>query len=153
MNTWELLCVVSSSLVVGLFSGPWVALRRSFKSFHPKLVLEIVSRMGQSMSPSMTILTPITVLSMIILLIESLGANQFAWILNAGSLVLTILSLVVAIVFEVPIVNEIAAWASSSIPENWKRRRDYWIAIHKIRVFAGFGSLISLIAALVFRYR
>jgi hypothetical protein len=71
MKTWELLCIVSSSLMVGLFSGPWNALNPSFKSFHPKLFVGIVSHMNQAIAPAMTVLMPISVLSMIPILIGS----------------------------------------------------------------------------------
>ena len=144
MKTWELLCIISSSLVAGLFSGPWIALSRSFKSFHPKLFLGIVSRMSQSIAPVMTILMPISVLSMIPILIGSYGSNSMAFGFNTAALALSVLSLIVVVIFEVPAVNEIVAWTSSSIPENWQHHRDRWIVVHMIRVFIGLASLLSL---------
>jgi hypothetical protein len=60
----------------------------------------------------------------------------------------------VIVVFEVPVVNEVVAWTSSSIPENWQQRRDHWIVVHKIRVFTELASVLSLvISALIFESR
>jgi len=152
MKTWELLCIISSSLVAILFSGPWIVLSRSFKSFQPKLFLGIVSHMSQSIAPAMTVLMPISMFSMIAVLIGSYASNSLVFGLNTAALALNVLSLVAGAFFEVPAVDEIVSWASSSIPENWQHRRDRWIAIHKIRVFAGLASLLSLIAAMILEY-
>lgn len=147
-----MLCILSLSLWLGLFSGPWVALSRSFKTLHPKLFVGVVEHMSRSITPALTVLMPMAVLSMIPLLIESHGANSAAFGFNIAAFVLTTLSLTVAVLFELPSVNEITTWNSSSIPENWRQRRDRWIVIHKIRVFTGVGGLLSLvIAALTLR--
>lgn len=139
--------------MVGLFSGPWIALGRPIQFFHAKLVIAIVSGVGQSMSPALIVLIPMKVLSTIALVIESRGGDQIAWSFNAAGFVRTILSLFIAVVFEVPVVDEITGWASSSTPENGKQRRDHWIVMHRIRVFAEVGSLLSLVVALSFRSR
>jgi hypothetical protein len=151
MKTWELVCIISSSLVAALFGGPWVAFSPSFKSFHPKLFLGIVTHLSQNLAPAITVLMPLSVLSMIPLLIDSHGSNVLTFDLNLVAFVLSIGSLLVAALFEVPVVNEIAAWTSSSIPDDWQRQRDRWLTIHQIRVVVGLASLLALIlAALIF---
>lgn len=152
MKTWELLCIISSSLVAILFLGPWIVLSRSFKSFQPKLFLGIVSHMSQSMAPAMTVLMPISMFSMIAVLIGSYASNSLVFGLNTAALALNVLSLAAGAFFEVPAVDEIVSWTSSSIPENWQHRRDRWIAIHKISVFAGLASLLWLFAAMILKY-
>jgi len=152
MDTWEVLCILSSFLWVGLFSGPWIALSDSFKTFHPKLFVGIVEHLSRSITPALTVVMPMAILSMIPLLIETSGTNSVAFGFNIAAFVLTALSLTVTVLFELPSVNEITAWNSSSVPENWRQRRDRWILVHKIRVFTGFGGLLSLvIAALTLR--
>ena len=105
--------------------------------------------MNQTLAPAMTVLMPISALSMILILIGSRGAGSLVFGLNTAALALNVLSLIVVVVFEVPVVNEIVAWTSSSIPENWQQRRDHWIAVHKIRVFTGLASVLSLVIATV----
>ena len=107
--------------------------------------------MNRTIAPAVTVLMPISVLSLIPILIGSRGAGPVVFCLNTVALALNVLSLIIVVVFEVPVVNEIVAWTSSSIPENWQQRRDHWIAVHKTRVFTGLASLLSLvIAALIF---
>jgi hypothetical protein len=147
MKTWELLSIVSSSLVVVLFSGPWIALRRSFKTLHPKLFLGIVNHMSERMTPAMTVLAPISVLSMIAMAMDSYRANTFAFRLTALGLLLNFLSLIVVLAFEIPLVIEVSGWKSSSIPKDWESRRDRWVGIHKLRVFAAVASFLLVVAA------
>jgi hypothetical protein len=147
MKTWELLSVISSLLVAGLFYGPWVVLSRSFKSFPPETFLEIVNRMSQGIAPVMIVLMPTSLLSMVPILLYSHVSNSVAFGLDATAFVLNLLSLIVTVVFEIPIVSEMVTWTSSSLPKNGQQRRDRWITVHMIRVFAGMASLLSLIIA------
>ena len=65
MKTWELISIVLSALVAGMFHGPWVALSRSMRSFTPEVFLAIVDRMNRNMAPVMTVLMPAALLSII----------------------------------------------------------------------------------------
>jgi len=56
-------------------------------------------------------------------------------------------SLLVTIVFEVPIVEEIVTWAALAQPGDWHRTRNRWLNIHVFRVALGFTSLILLLIA------
>ena len=145
-----MLSILSSSLLVGLFSGTWIALSDSFKTFHPKLFVGIVEHMSRSITPALTVVMPMAILSMIPLLIETNGKNSVAFGFNIAAFVLTILSLTITVLFELPSVNEITAWNPSSVPDNWRQRRDRWIVIHKIRVFIGFGGLLLILLASLF---
>lgn len=146
IKTWEILCIISTTLVIG-FSGPWAVMGRSFRSFHPKLFLGIIQYRSETMAPAMTILMPISVLSIVPLLIDSHGVSPTAFRLNLAALLLSILSAVVAVTLEVPIVNEIVTWTPSFIPKNWELRRDRWITVHTVRNAAGIASLLSLVLA------
>jgi hypothetical protein len=149
MRIWEVLGILSSSLVAGLFSGPWIALSRSFRTLHPKLFLGIVSHMDQNLAPAMTVLMPASMFSMIAIAIGSYGSSSIAFGLDAAALTLNFLWLVIVVCLEVPAVGEIASWTPSAIPDNWPERRDRWVAIHRVRVSAGLGSLILLVGAAI----
>ncbi len=41
MKIWELISIVLSALVAGMFLGPWVALTRSISTFQPNVLLAI----------------------------------------------------------------------------------------------------------------
>jgi ABC-type sulfate transport system permease component len=65
MKTWELISIVLSALVAGMFHGPWIALSRSMSTFGPEVFLAIVERMNCNMAPVMTVLMPAALLSII----------------------------------------------------------------------------------------
>jgi hypothetical protein len=119
MKTWEVLSILSSLLVVALFSGPWIALRRSFKTLHPKLFLGIVNHMSERMTPAMTVFMPASMLSMTAMAMTSYGVDTLVFRFTSIALALNLFSLVVVLAFEIPIVSEIAVWTSSSLPKNW----------------------------------
>ena len=73
MKTWELISIVSSALMAGMFYGPWAALSRSMSTFTPEVFLAIVDRMNRNMAPVMTVLMPAALLAMIPVLIGSYG--------------------------------------------------------------------------------
>ena len=45
LKIWELISIVLSALVTGVFWGPWVALSRSISTFAPEVFLAIVNRL------------------------------------------------------------------------------------------------------------
>jgi uncharacterized membrane protein len=150
MKTWELISIVLSALVAGMFHGPWIALSRSMKTFTPEVFLAIVDRMNRNMAPVMTVLMPATLLSIIPVLLMSYGAYSRIFYLNAAALVLFIVALAVTVFIEVPIVEEIVKWTVPTLPGNWQELRDRWMRFHVIRVVAGLGSLVLLVIAAIF---
>ena len=150
MKTWELISIVCSALVAGMFYGPWAALSRSMRTFPAEVFLAIVDRMNRNMAPVMTVLMPATLLAMIPVLLASYGTYPRVFSLYAGAFVLFIVALAVTVFVEVPIVKEIAAWTMSTLPANWQQVRDRWVRFHVIRVAAGLASLILLLIAAIF---
>jgi hypothetical protein len=63
LKIWELISIVLSALVGGMYWGPWLALSRSMSTFRPEVFLDIVERMNRNMESVMTILTPVALLS------------------------------------------------------------------------------------------
>ena len=141
MKTWQLISIVSSALVAGMFHGPWAALSRSMCKFTPEVFLAIVARMNRNTAPVMTILLPAALLSIIPVLLLSYHEQPLTFYLNAIAFALFVVALIVTVFVEVPIVEEIVAWTASTLPVNWQQRRDRWMKFHVIRVVAGLASL------------
>jgi hypothetical protein len=57
-----LISIVLSTLVTGVFWGPWVALSRSISTFAPEVFLAIVDRLSRNIAPVMTVLMPTALL-------------------------------------------------------------------------------------------
>ena len=70
------------------------ALSGSFRTFHPELVLGIVSHMDECIAPALTVLVPASTFSMIGIAEGYSGTDPIAF-----------------------------AWTHSSIPEEWQKRR------------------------------
>jgi uncharacterized membrane protein len=150
MKSWQLISIVLSALVSGMFHGPWVALSRSMRTFTPEVFLAVVDRMNRNMAPVMTVLMPAALLSIIPVLFLSYREQPRTFYLNAIAFALFIIALLVTVVVEVPIVEEIVTWTASSLPENWQQLRDRWIKFHIIRVIAGITSVVLLVVGAVF---
>jgi uncharacterized membrane protein len=150
MKGWELVSIVLSAFVAGMFHGPWIALSRSLRTFTPEVFLAIVDRMNRNMAPMMTVLMPAALLSIIPVLLLSYSEQPRTFYLYAAAFVLFIVALIVTVFVEVPIVKEIATWSVSTLPGNWEELRDRWIRFHVIRVVAGLASFVFLVVGAIF---
>jgi uncharacterized membrane protein len=63
---------------------------------------------------------------------------------------LFIVALLVTVLIEVPIVKQIVTWTPATLPANWQQLRDRWGAFHIVRVVAGIGGLVLLVAGAIF---
>jgi hypothetical protein len=63
LKIWELVSIVLSALVAGVFWGPWVGLTRSIATFTPETFLAIGYRLSQNLTPLMRVLMPVALLS------------------------------------------------------------------------------------------
>jgi len=150
MKTWELITIVLSALVAGMFSGPWIALSRSMHTFAPELFLAIVDRMNRNMAPVMTVLMPAAALSIIPVLFLSYHVQRMTFYLTLAASLCFVVALLVTVLVEVPIVEQIATWTVPTLPANWQQLRDRWSKFHIIRVVAGFAGLIFLVVGAIF---
>jgi uncharacterized membrane protein len=150
MKTWELISIVLSALVTGMFHGPWAALSRSMSTFTPEVFLAIVDRMNRNMAPVMTVLMPAALVSIIPVLFLSYREQPLTFYLSATAFALFIVALLVTVLVEVPIVEEIVTWTVSTLPANWQQLRDRWTRFHIIRVIAGLASLVLLVVGAIF---
>ena len=141
-----LISIVLAALVAGMFSGPWLALTRSMATFEPSVFLAIVDRLNRNMAPLMTILLPVSLLSMAPLLILAYGDRPTMFALTLAALVSFAVALLVTMMIEVPIVKQITTWTVATLPANWRQLRDRWGAFHIIRVVAGLAGFALLVA-------
>ncbi|HXQ82114.1 MAG TPA: DUF1772 domain-containing protein [Opitutaceae bacterium] len=146
----ELICIVLSALVAGMFWGPWLALSPSLATFEPGVFLQIVQRMNRNMASLMTVLMPAALLSPVPVLFISHGERPETFYLTLAGFALFIVAIVVTVFVEVPIVTQIAIWTASTLPGNWQQLRDRWGAFHVIRVAAGLAGVALLVAGAIF---
>jgi uncharacterized membrane protein len=150
MKMWELISIVLSALVAGMFSGPWIALSRSLHTFTPEVFLAIVDRMNRNMAPVMTVLMPAAALSIVPVLILSYQVQPRTFYLTLAGSLCFIVALLITVLVEVPIVEQIATWTVPTLPNNWQQLRDRWSKFHIIRVVAGFAGLVFLVVGAIF---
>ena len=148
MDTWELLSIALVAAVVGLFSGPRAALTKSIRSCTFEVFVETVDRMNWSLAPALTVFLPAACLSLSLAVLMSYHEFPKLFFLNVVALLLFLATLLVAIIFELPIVKEIATWpATLKIPDDWQHIRQRWLRIHIVRIALGLSSLLLLITA------
>jgi uncharacterized membrane protein len=150
MKIWELISIVLSVLVSGMFWGPWLALSRSFSIFKPEIFLAIVHRMNRNMASVMTILMPAALLSIVPVLLISYNEQPRTFYLTLTGFALFIVALLVTVLVEVPIVKQIETWTVSTLPGNWQQLRDRWGAFHVIRIVASIAGLVLLLVGAIF---
>ena len=150
MQIWELISIVLSTLVSGLFWGPWLALSRSMSTFEPAVFLAIVDRLNRNMARIMSILMPVALLSLVPVLVLSFTERPTTFYLTLTALVLFLIALLVTVLVEVPIVQQITTWTVATLPDTWQQLRDRWGAFHIIRIGVSIAGLILLLIGVIF---
>lgn len=150
LNCFELVNIVLSALVGGMYWGPWLALSRSLNTFEPDVFLAITQRLNQNMAGLMTYLTPLGLLSTLPTLYLSFGSQPTTFWLTLAGFMGFLTALIVTIWIEVPIVRQIVSGSPSALPANWTRLRDRWMNVHWIRVVGGLVGLALLVAGAIF---
>jgi hypothetical protein len=141
----DILSVTLAALVLGVFWGPWLALTRSIRTLTPDVFLVVVHRLDRNLGGIMGILFPVTLLSMVPVLILTVGQpGSFA--LTLTGFLLFVVALIVTVAVEVPIVKQIRGWSETAMPTNWERLRDRWMSFHLLRVVPGIIGLVFLLA-------
>jgi len=146
----ELISIVLSALVAGMFCGPWAALSRSISTFTPEVFLVIVHRMNRNMAAVMTILMPVALLSIVPVLFFSYNGRPETFYLTLIGFALFIVALLVTVLVEVPIVKQIETWTVSTLPGDWQQLRDRWGAFHVIRIVASLAGLVLLLVGAIY---
>lgn len=150
LKFFELLNLVLSAFVGGMYWGPYLALSRSLNTFESDVFLTITHRLNQNMAGLMTYLTPLGLLSTFPTLYLSFGSQPTTFWLTLAGLIGFLIALIVTVWIEVPIVMQIVSWDPSSLPANWTHLRDRWVNFHWIRVIGGLVGLALLAAGAIF---
>jgi hypothetical protein len=146
----QIISIVLSALVAGMFCGPWVALTRSINTFKPDVFLAIVHRMNRNMAQVMTMLMPAALLSILPVLFISYNERAKTFFLTLIGFGLFFVALLVTVLVEVPIVKQFEGWTVSTLPDNWEQLRDRWGAFHLIRIVASLAGLVLLLVGAIF---
>ena len=150
LKIFELINIIICAIVGGMYWGPWLALTISLKTFEPKVFLPIVRRLNQNMAPLMTILSPLSLVTTILVLICSYNNHNTTFYFTLVGFVLFLIALIVTMTIEVPIVKQIVTWTETTLPINWEQVRDQWGKFHIVRVIAGIAGLIFLLIGILF---
>ena len=146
----ELISIVLSALVAGVFWGPWAGLTRSNAALEPGVFLAVVRRMSLNLAPLMTVLMPVALLSTVPVLLLSYGGHLVTFFLTLTGLALFATALAVTMLVEVPIVKQMETWTVPTLPAGWQQRRDRWGAFHVVRVASALVGLVLLVAGAIF---
>jgi MFS-type transporter involved in bile tolerance (Atg22 family) len=150
LNLLDIASVVLGALILGVFWGPWLALTRSLDTLTPSVFLTIVHRLDKNLGRNMTVLYPVTLVSIIAMLIFSFASPVAFWLTTAG-FAMFVLALIVTSAIEVPIVTQIRGWTETTMPANWQVLRDRWVSFHLLRVIPGILGVGLLTAGAVWQ--
>jgi hypothetical protein len=140
----EVTSILLAALTFGVFWGPWIALTRSIRRLGPDTFLEIVHLLDRNLGGLMSVLMPVTILSLVPALFLTHGPRLF---LSVAALVLFVVTLIVTAAIEVPVVKIVRGWTSTPLPANWEALRDRWLSFHLARVIPGFLGVAALVIA------
>jgi hypothetical protein len=138
------------ALVVSVYWGPWVALTRRIARLDLEVFLPVVKQLNANLSGLMTVLVPVALLGQIGLLIVDHDRGPLQFTLSAAAFLLFVVTVVVTVLTEVPIVKQIVTWQVETVPQNWRELRDRWASFHLLRVIPGLVALaLYLVAAIL----
>jgi uncharacterized membrane protein len=149
LKFWEVLSILLSALVGGMFWGPWVGLSRSMATFRPEVFLAIGHRMINNFGVAMPIVMPAALLSTVPVMLLSYGGRPKTFYPTLAGFGLFLIALPVTVLIEVPIVNQIKTWTATTLPGNWQQLRDRWERFHVVRVVAAVAGLAFLVAGAI----
>ena len=136
-------------LVVGVFWGPWLGLHRSIELLSSAELIHIVQLMAHNLGAPMQVLLPICILliSTSAWFYPEKKSRDFYFTIT--SILLIIISLLISVGIELPIVNQIKEWTESTVPSNWEAIRNHWVFFHIIRMIVALVSFGLFSAAVL----
>jgi uncharacterized membrane protein len=150
LRIFQVVSIVLLALVGGLYWGPWLAVTRSMSTFEAPVFLALVQRMNRNMGPLMTVLMPVALASTVPVLVLSYGNRPETFGLTVAALALFVLTLMVTVAVEVPIVQRMATWTPATMPDDWQQQRDRWGSFHLLRVLPAAAGLVLLVVGALF---
>ena len=149
VKTFEVISAVLLAFIGGMYWGPWLALTRSVATFEPEVFLPILKRMNRNMAPIMTVMMPLALVSTVPVLILTLSKHAATFYLTLVALILFAVTLIVTMLIEVPIVTSLDVETVAELPEDWRQRRDRWLAFHLLRIGPAIVGLTLLLIGAV----
>jgi signal transduction histidine kinase len=146
---FEVAAIVLTMLVVGVYWGPWLALTRSIATFEAPVFLAVVNRLNLNLATAMTVLLPLSLASILGVIVTTFG-DWLSFGLAVVAFLLMVVTLIVTLAIEVPIVQRIVTWSEQSMPDDWQAQRDRWVSFHLARVIPGLLAIVCLAAAAAF---
>jgi uncharacterized membrane protein len=137
-------------LVTGIFFWPWFALHRSLTVFNVEEFIHIVKTMSANLALPMRVFMPSCIFCMLLSVWFFPEKNSLEFYLNLIAFALIIVSLLITLIVEVPIVKQIEQWTIATVPYNWTSIRDRWVRFHVIRTFTSLISFVCFSASLLF---
>ncbi len=145
----QLVAILLVALVVGIYWGPWVALTRSIGRLDVEIFLPLVKQLNANLAGLMTVLVPVALLGQVGLLVVDFVRGPVPFTLAAVAFLLFVVTVVVTVLTEVPIVKRVVTWQTETVPSNWRELRDRWVSFHLLRVIPGLAALVLYVAAAI----
>lgn len=142
----QLFTILIVALAGGMFWGPWIALTISIRTLTPEVFLALTQRLNHNMSAVMTILLPVALLAMVTVFVLAYPQHTTTCYFTLLSFILYLVTLLVTVLIEVPLVKQMIQWTVDTLPNNWQQVRDRWASFHIVRVIAtvlGLGMLVA----------
>lgn len=150
LQIWQLINILLSGLITGVFWGTWLGLSRSMSTFKPETFLAIASAMIGNLGTVMAILVPAALLSTLPVLYLQYRRRSHAFYTTLAGFAFFVIALLITLAVEVPLDMEFQTWTVSTLPANWEMLRDRWEWFHVIRSWASVAGLALLIAGALF---
>jgi hypothetical protein len=136
-------------LVTGVFWGPWLALHRSLHVFTKEEFIKITKTMAANLGRPMQIGMPLCLVFMLLSAILFPQKSSPEFYLIVASFCSLLITLIVTMTTELPIVKQIRQWTVETTPSDWEAIRDRWIRFHALRVFPALISFGLFLAAIL----
>jgi uncharacterized membrane protein len=147
MKIVHLVTMILFTLVAGVFWGTWFSLSRSIASITPPTFLEVGHTMIANLGGPMSVLIPLTIVSVLVLVVLLYRRHDMAAFgLALAALGLLAVSTVITLTVNVPIDGQIAGWTVGTLPDEWDRIRNRWEFYHGLRTaltLVGAGCLFA----------
>jgi len=138
-------------LVTGVFWGPWFALSRSLSIFKAEEFIKIAKTMSANLGLPMRFLLPSCIIVMLLAVAVYPHKYTLGFYAGIAAVLFIIVSLIITIAVEVPIVKSIEQWTIATMPPNWASIRIRWVKFHVFRTMASLASFACLVVAILAR--
>ncbi|SDD72065.1 protein of unknown function [Mucilaginibacter pineti] len=146
----EFVAIFLLMLVTGVFWGPWFALSRSLSAFSAGEFIKIAKIMSANLGAPMRFLLPLCIIAMLLTVWFYPQKSAIGFYAGIMAVALIIISLIITIAIEVPIVKGVEEWTVETIPTNWTAIRDRWIKFHVVRTLTSLCSFACFVVAILY---